>query len=110
MKKVSELFEGPQSSLRKAYDEAVRVSDFTVADALRWSDKHRKLSNNEGVRVVHIQQLLKARDKEWVAIIDATKKPDKEWDCKCGSRHTSTYPGWNEALDTLKERMGYGKK
>lgn len=34
------------------------MKQITVAEALRWSDKHRKLSDNEGVRVVHIQQLL----------------------------------------------------
>lgn len=31
---------------------------FTIREALAWSDKHRSLSNNEGVRIVHIRQLL----------------------------------------------------
>ena len=30
----------------------------TIKEALMWSNKHRMLSDNEGVRVVHIKQLL----------------------------------------------------
>lgn len=33
--------------------------ELTIKEALAWSDRHRKLSDNEGVRVIHIQQLLK---------------------------------------------------
>ena len=36
-----------------------KIEELTIKEALAWSDKHRKLSDNEGVRVIHIQQLLK---------------------------------------------------
>lgn len=32
--------------------------ELSIKEALAWSDKHRMLSNNEGVRVVHIKQLI----------------------------------------------------
>ena len=41
-----------------------KLKELTVREALVWSDKHRSLSNAEGVRAVHIKQLLKSAVKE----------------------------------------------
>lgn len=45
-----------------------KIKEFTVKQVLAWSDKHRALSDNEGVRVVYIKQLLTE------AIAEATKE------------------------------------
>lgn len=43
--------------LREVGEMIGKVDNITIGEALAWSDKHRKLSG-DGVRVVHIKQLL----------------------------------------------------
>lgn len=50
--KIDEI-RASRDSTKPTYEEEI-----TVREALAWSDKHRKLSNGEGVRVVHVKQLL----------------------------------------------------
>lgn len=85
----------------------------TVAEALRWSDKHRKLSDNEGVRVVHIQQLLQqeldslAQEveelKEWRHLDCKSSSSDKDLThCQCGYRDRNYTV--DQVLQLIRER------
>jgi hypothetical protein len=49
-----------ESFISRVIDETRKemINSLTIEEALRWSDKHRALGSGEGVRVLHIKQLL----------------------------------------------------
>jgi len=88
------------------------TKDLTVKEALKWSDKHCKLKG-EGVRVVHIQQLL---ENERNRIVEKLKRMKREvrGDGNIYKSHTTAYRigrvmGYNQALKEFINQLSTKK-